>query len=110
MFSDENILVRRLEELKNYLLKQMYPPALIDDSIRKIKALNRPDLLKTKETIQDSNLIQYVTTFNPHNPDVYPDIEKNKSLLLKEVRMKTIFFKKFFKKQASITKFEKDIN
>ena len=81
--SDKNILVRRLEELKNYLLKQMYPPVLIDDSIRKIKALNRSDLLKTKETIQDSNLIPYVTTFNPHNPEVYPDIEKNKSILLK---------------------------
>ena len=96
--SDENILVRRLEELKNYLLKQMYPPALIDDSIRKIKALNRPDLLKTKETIQDSNLIPYVTTFNPHNPEVYPDIEKNKSLLLKEEKMKTIFSSKSFLK------------
>ena len=89
----------------------MYPPALIDDSIRKIKALNRPDLLKTKKTIQDSNLIPYVTTFNPHNPEVYPDIEKNKSLLSKKERMKSIFSSKsFFKKQASITKFEKDIN
>ena len=66
--------------------------------IRKIKALNRPDLLKTKETIQDSNLIPYVTTFNPHNPEVYPDIEKNKSLLLKEERMKTIFSSKSFLK------------
>ena len=109
--SDENISITRLEELKNYLLKQRYPPALIDDSIRKIKALNRPDLLKTKETVQDSNLIPYVTTFNSHNPEVYPDIEKNKSLLLKEERMKTIFSSKiFFKKQASIIKFEKDIN
>ena len=81
--SDENILVTRLEELKNYLLKQMYPPALIDDIIRKIKALNRPDLLKTKETIQDSNLIPYVTAFNPHKPEVYPNIKQNKSLLLK---------------------------
>ena len=96
--SDENILITRLEELKNYLLKQRYPPALIDDSIRKIKALNRPDLLKTKETVQDSNLIPYVTTFNPHNPEVYPDIEKNKSLLLKEERMKTIFSSKIFLK------------
>ena len=83
---------------ENYLLKQRYPPALIDDSIRKIKALNRPDLLKIKKTIQDSNLIPYGTTFNPHNPEVYPDIEKNKSLLLKEERMQTIFSRKIFLK------------
>ena len=94
--SDENILITRLEELNTYLLKQRYPPALIEDSIRKIKALNRPDLLKTQETKHHSNLIPYVITFNPHNPEVYPDIDKNKSLLLKEERMKTIFSSKKF--------------
>ena len=45
--SDEALLITRLEALKTYLLKQKYPPALIEDSLRKVKALNRKDLLKT---------------------------------------------------------------
>ena len=34
IISEENTLLTRLEELKSYLLKQKYPPELIDDSIR----------------------------------------------------------------------------
>ena len=71
IMSDETLLITRLEALKTYLLKQKYPPALIKDSIRKVKALNRKDLLKTKETKHDNNLIPYVTTFNPHNTEVF---------------------------------------
>ena len=55
--SDETLLITRLEALKTYLLKQKYHPALIEDSIRKVKALNRKDLLKTKETKHDNSLI-----------------------------------------------------
>ena len=96
--SDETLLITRLEALKTYLLKQKYPPALIEDSIRKVKALNRKDLLKTKETKHDNSLIPYVTTFNPHNPEVFPEIKNNKSLLLRDERMKAIFSRKCFLK------------
>ena len=55
IFSENNTLIVRLEELKMFLLKQNYPPFLIDDSISKLKDLNRPDLpsrkhLRTKVT------------------------------------------------------------
>ena len=39
MFSEDNTLPVRLEELKTFLLKQKYPPSLNDDSIATIKAL-----------------------------------------------------------------------
>ena len=75
IISDENTLLTRLEELKTFLSKQKYPPALIEDSILKVKALKRPDLLQPKELSNaDNNLIPYVTTFNPNNPEIFPDI------------------------------------
>ena len=83
IISENNMPIVRLEELKKFLLKQNYPPSLIDDGILKIKDLNRPDLLKPKSSIdKDNNLIPYVTTFNPSNPEIYPENRQNKSILL----------------------------
>ena len=57
------------------------------------------DLLQTTDTeSQHNNCIPYVTTFNPHNPEIYPEIQKNKSLLLRSDRMKSIFARKKFLK------------
>ena len=50
-----NTLLTRLEDLKSYLLKQKYPPDLIDDSIRKIQSLNRSDLLREIEMNDKGN-------------------------------------------------------
>ena len=92
IISDEKILLTRLEELKTFLSKQKYSPALIEDSILKVKALKRPDLLQPKELSNaDNNLISYVTTFNPNNPEIFPDIRQNKSILIRNDRMKSIY-------------------
>ena len=99
IISEENTLLTRLEELKSYLLKQNYLPDLIDDSIRKIKSLNRADLLReNKKNDKENSLIPYVTTFNPHNPETYPEIRHNKAILLRDERLKTLFSKKTFLK------------
>ena len=83
IISEENTLIKRLEELREFLLKQKYPPALINDSIAKIKSINRPDI---------------VTTFNPHNPEIFPEICNNKSILTRDSRLKYIFKNKTFLK------------
>ena len=99
IITEENTLLTRLEELKTFLLKQKYPVALIEDSIQKIKTLKRQDLLHPKETNkQDYNLIQYVTKFNPHNPEIFPKVQHNKSILLRNDRMKSMFKHKTFLK------------
>ena len=90
IISEDNTLLVRLEELKTFLLKQKYPSSLIDDSIA------RSDLLKQNEsTNKGNNLIPYVTTFNPNYPEIYPQIRQNKSILLRDDRMKTIYKQKF---------------
>ena len=99
IISDENTFLTRLEELKTFLSKQKYPPDLIEDSILKVKALKRPDLLQPKELSNaDHSLIPYVITFNPNNPEIFPDIRHNKSILLRNVRMKSKYKHKVFLK------------
>ena len=99
IISENNTLLVRLEELKMFLLKQNYPPSLIEDSISKLTDFNRPDLLKPKASIsKDINLIPYVTTFNPNNPEIFPEIRQNKSILLRDERLKTIYKHKTFLK------------
>ena len=99
IISEDSTLLVRLEELKTFLLKQKYPSSLIDDSIAKIKALKRSDLLKQNEsTNKGNNVIPYVTTVNPNNPEIYPQIRQNKSILLRDDRMKTIYKQKMFLK------------
>ena len=45
-----------------------------------------------------NSLIPYVTSFNPHNPEMYPEIRHNKAILLRDERLKTLFSKKTFLK------------
>ena len=98
IIAEENTLLTRLEELKSYPLKQKYPPVLINDSIRKIKSLNGADLLRETMNDKENSLIPYVTTFNPHNPEIYPELRYNKAILLRDEILKTLFSKKSFLK------------
>ena len=97
--SEDNTLLERLEELQTFLLNQKYPSSLIYDSIAKIKALKRSDLFKQNEsTNKGNNFIPYVTTFNPNNPEIYPQIRQNKFILLRDDRMKANYKQKIFLK------------
>ena len=54
--------------------------------------------MRTKND-KDNSLIPYVTTFNPHNPELYPEIFKNKSLILRDNISTSIYkYKRFLKK------------
>ena len=79
--SDERTLHKRLEELEEFLIKRKYPLSLIEDAFQKAKSLDRSKLLNTKDTTEGTNIIPYVTTFNPQNPEIYTDIIQLKSIL-----------------------------
>ena len=97
-FGKKNTLINRLEEVREFLLKQKYPPALINDSLAKIKSINRPDILRTCDNKNtESSDIQYVTTFNQHNPEIFPEICTNESIL-RDSRLISIFTSKTFLK------------
>ena len=79
--SDEITLHKRLEELEEFVIKRKYPLSLIEDAFQKTKSLDRSKLLNTKDTTEGTNIISYVTTLNPQNPEIYTDIIQLKSIL-----------------------------
>lgn len=75
-----HIQVRPLEELKTYLLKQNYLLKLIDVAISKVQSIEKTYRV-THEKSEELDIIPYVTTFNPYNPEIYHDIKKLKPIL-----------------------------
>ena len=80
--SKDKKLPERMEEL-NYLEYKSYPPNLITDAIKRAKELPRTELRKTKEKAPNKNILAFVTTYTPYNPNVFPTI-KNTLPLLKQ--------------------------
>ena len=72
--SDERTLHKRLEELEEFLIKWKYLLSLTEDAFQNAKSLDRSKLLNTKDTTEGTNIISYVTTFNPQNPETYTDL------------------------------------
>ena len=79
--SDERTLHKRLEKFEEILIKREYPLSLIEDAFKKAKSLDRSRLLNTKYTTEGTNIIPYVTIFNPYNLEIYTDIIQLKSIL-----------------------------
>ena len=74
--SEETTLNSRLNELKVYLTKHKYPLKLIEDVIAKVHFLDRRTLLSNHKKSEESDRIPYVPTFNPNNPEIYPNIKQ----------------------------------
>ena len=96
--SDEDTLNIRLGDLKKYLLKRKYPVKLIEDAISKVHSLDRRKLLSKSDKTDETNTIPYVTTFNPYNPEIYPDIKQLKTILHRNNELHEVFKNKVFLK------------
>ena len=68
------MIISEETELKVYLTKRKYPLKLIEDAIEKVHCLDRSTLLSNHKTSEESDIIPYVTTFNPNNPEIYPPL------------------------------------
>ena len=92
--SDKETLDERIKELKKILLERNYPKNVIDTGISKATALNIQELrqIRPKENKQD--VIAFVSTYNPRNPEVFNTIFQNFPVLKQDPRMKQVF-KKF---------------
>ena len=101
--SENAVLLQRLDELKTYLEKRKYPLKLIEDAIEKVKLLDRTCLLKKPEKSKDSDIIPYVTTFNPYNPEIFSEIRQHKRILHRNDDLHKIFQDKIFLKSKRQT-------
>ena len=95
--SEEQVLKYRMQELKSFLLKQKYPHQIINYGLEKAMTLDK-DLLRKVQEKTEENVIPYVSTFNPKDPEMYHVIIENKPILQEDETMRNILSKfKFIK-------------
>ena len=68
--STNNLLTKRLEELKQFLLNRNYKSRLIDAAFDKIRNMTRTDSLKRKDKKKIKKRIPFITTFHPGLPNI----------------------------------------
>ena len=97
IISEEPNLQVRLQELKSFLVEQKYPEPVIDFGISKAMAIDKV-ALRTVKSKPEECVIHFVSTFNPKNPEIFPVIINNLSILEKDEKMNdTISKYKFIK-------------
>ena len=72
--SDPSLRNVRLHELKQSLLSRGYQKQLIENGIRKAIQILRNELL-IPNTKQNNDIITYVSTHNPRNPEMFKKIQ-----------------------------------
>ena len=95
--TNDNILAQRLAELKTALLRQHYPNTIIDTGIEKALSISKADLRRVREK-SDENVVTYVSTFNPKNPEMFRAIHENMDILYEDDRMRNIRQNQDYKK------------
>lgn len=86
----------RLNELRVFLKKQKYPDSLIDMGIDKAKTIPLAELRSTVRREKDENIIPYVSTHNPCNPNLYNVIRTTLPIMHESERLKELFPEKTF--------------
>ena len=69
IIDDKDVLDVRLEEMKRFFTDRGYPLKLIEDGIQKAKLIPQIELRKVKEK-KNEDIIPFVFTHNPSNPNV----------------------------------------
>ena len=83
---------KRLEEMTRFLVEKGYPLMVIKDGITKARSLDLATLRtpSNKAYTNDRNVLTFVYTHNPNNPNTQKDIDSSLSVLGTSDRMRTI--------------------
>ena len=68
--------LKNLESLKSNLSKYHYPNSLIKQGFQKAPSIPQRDLRKPKKP-SNENILPFITTFNPNNPNIYSTIKSS---------------------------------
>ena len=81
----------RLEDLKKKLTRQNYPQKITTYGIEKAQSIPKEELrkAKAKDNNNRKNVLPFVSTRNPNNPNLFPIIKSTLLLLFASKRMKT---------------------
>ena len=72
------------------LQNKEYPPDLITSTINKAKDIPQGELRKVKVKTQDKNTSAFVSTYNPHNPYIFPMIKNTFPVLRKSNKLSNV--------------------
>ena len=86
IISEDRILKIRMQELKSFLTKQNYPIQIIDHGFERAMSLDKGQL-RTVKTRKDENIIPYVSTYNPKDPEMFRVIVDHLPILQEDVQM-----------------------
>ena len=84
--SNEEKKILRLKELKQTLINRNYPKNLINNSIKEALKIPRETLLSVNEKNR-TEILPYVSTFNPKNTEAFKIIKNNLPTLLEDKTM-----------------------
>ena len=70
-------------------LKRRYALHLISTGIAKARSIDKTELRKVKEKTQN-NILPFISTFNPKNPNAFKLIQQHIPILMKDKKMKDI--------------------
>ena len=87
---DPDIMYNRLYELRTHLLKSKYPINIINSAINKAAAMDQIDL-RTPRDKDNSEVLVFVSDYNPKNPTVSHILHNCMSLLKANPLLKEIF-------------------
>lgn len=82
-------LQNRLKEMKHFFLARGYPIQLVDDSIKKALAIPQ-HILRQKKDKQNKDVLPFVHTHNPNNPNVIPIVRSTLDILKYDERMRKV--------------------
>ena len=78
----------RMKELQETLAHLGYPQNLIENGFKKAKAIPQEELRTAKEKSSNENLLTFVSTYNPRNPNFFPIIKESISILNASPKLK----------------------
>lgn len=90
IISNESTVKKRMDELKTFLEKQNYPQNIIKTGIEKAMQLET-DSLRTVTEKENDNVIPFISTYNPKNPEIFCSIKQNLPILQQDHQMNEIF-------------------
>ena len=73
--------LENLEKLKSNLSKNNYLDSLVKQRVHKALSIPQKDLQKPKKPLNE-NILPFITTFNPNNPNIYSTIKSSDNCLI----------------------------
>ena len=78
-----------MQDLKSFLIKHKYPEQIIDHGVGKVMSLNNNKLRSVKIRAEE-NIISYLSTHNPRDPEMFRVIVDNVQILNEDDKMRDI--------------------